>query len=318
MVLLYERNDAVEINPPSGVDFHLTEHGSNWLWTAFSIFVVCALFTTFFAYTKARTERLFYHSTSFALIIMCIVYFTMASDLGWTSIQAEFNHITISNQQFFPGTRQIFYTRYIGWFLAFPCYFLNFATFSSLLWSTALFTVACQEVMVISLLIGSLIQSSYKWGYFTFAVVAFLIVSYNLLFPFRRGAFELGSKGGGSIIFGSTILLFMLYLICWALSEGGNVIQPDSEAVFYGILDICFFIGIGATFLYFTRGIDFVERGIGNYESPVFHRSMNHNKPIAAVSATKEANFDRHSGETATDPAHLSPVVPNPNVQPTV
>ena len=31
----------------------------------------------------------------------------------------------------------------------------------------------------------------------------------------------------------------MIYPACWGISEGGNVIAPDSEFIFYGILDCC-------------------------------------------------------------------------------
>lgn len=34
-----------------------------------------------------------------------------------------------------------------------------------------------------------------------------------------------------------TLTIWLLYPIAWGVSEGGNVISPDSEAVFYGILD---------------------------------------------------------------------------------
>lgn len=36
-----------------------------------------------------------------------------------------------------------------------------------------------------------------------------------------------------------TLFLWLLYPVCWGLCEGGNVISPDSEAVFYGVLDFC-------------------------------------------------------------------------------
>jgi len=39
------------------------------------------------------------------------------------------------------------------------------------------------------------------------------------------------------ILAGLLTFVWMLYPICWALCEGGNVISSDSEAVFYGILD---------------------------------------------------------------------------------
>lgn len=36
-----------------------------------------------------------------------------------------------------------------------------------------------------------------------------------------------------------TLFLWLLYPVAWGLCEGGNVIAPDSEAIFYGILDFC-------------------------------------------------------------------------------
>lgn len=53
-----------------------------------------------------------------------------------------------------------------------------------------------------------------------------------------------------------TIFLWFLYPIAWGLSEGGNVIAPDSEAVFYGILDICAKPVFGALLLWGHRNID--------------------------------------------------------------
>lgn len=33
--------------------------------------------------------------------------------------------------------------------------------------------------------------------------------------------------------------LWMLYPVCWGVSEGVNLISPDSEFIFYGLLDCC-------------------------------------------------------------------------------
>lgn len=308
MSFLFSRgNEAVEINEPTGLDFHLTSHGSDWLWAAFSLFALSTLVTVGLSFLKPRTERLFYYTTTFSLFVMSVLYFTMASNLGWTGIQAEFNHVTLdpeSSQLESPGIRQIFYARYVGWFLAFSSYILNFAAFSSVPWSTGLFTTVCQAAFVITLLIGSLIKSTYKWGYYVFAVFAFFLVSYNFIFPFRRASADVGLHLSGAIIFGSSILFFMLYLICWALSEGGNVIQPDSEAAFYGVLDVVFFLGVGSYFLFAVRGLDFEQHGINAYDHGVFHKNT-HYLPSEAT----KGPHDRHSGETATDPnAHSAEI----------
>jgi bacteriorhodopsin len=34
------------------------------------------------------------------------------------------------------------------------------------------------------------------------------------------------------------VIVWMLYPICWAFSEGANVLTVDHEMIFYGILDI--------------------------------------------------------------------------------
>lgn len=35
-----------------------------------------------------------------------------------------------------------------------------------------------------------------------------------------------------------TLVLWIAYPIAWGVCEGGNIIAPDSEAIFYGILDL--------------------------------------------------------------------------------
>jgi bacteriorhodopsin len=53
-----------------------------------------------------------------------------------------------------------------------------------------------------------------------------------------------------------TIFLWFLYPIAWGLCEGGNVISPDSEAVFYGVLDIMAKPVFGALLIWGHRGIE--------------------------------------------------------------
>ena len=52
------------------------------------------------------------------------------------------------------------------------------------------------------------------------------------------------------------MFLWFLYPIAWGLCEGGNVISSDSEAVFYGILDILAKPGFGILLLWGHRSID--------------------------------------------------------------
>ena len=57
--------------------------------------------------------------------------------------------------------------------------------------------------------------------------------------PAQRGSFAIPSFKTGFLAGGAYIsFIWLLYPICWGLSEGGNKITPTSEMVFYGILDI--------------------------------------------------------------------------------
>jgi len=77
-------------------------------------------------------------------------------------------------------------------------------------------------------------------GFYAFSCAAMLYLFYELGFAGRKHAQRLGSDiyrvymGCGVL----TLFIWLLYPICWGLSEGGNVIAPDSEAVFYGVLDL--------------------------------------------------------------------------------
>lgn len=65
-------------------------------------------------------------------------------------------------------------------------------------------------------------------------------IFYNLAIHGRKSASHLGSDvvRTYTICGVLTLLIWMLYPIAWGLSEGGNIIAPDSEAVFYGVLDL--------------------------------------------------------------------------------
>lgn len=79
-----------------------------------------------------------------------------------------------------------------------------------------------------------------------------------MVFSARKHAMVIGSDVHKAYIICGvwTIGLWFLYPIAWGLSEGGNVIAPDSEAVFYGILDIMAKPVFGALLLWGHRNID--------------------------------------------------------------
>jgi bacteriorhodopsin len=126
--------------------------------------------------------------------------------------------------------------------------------------------------MIVTGLIGALVESQYKWGYFVIGCVAFVMVAYIVIAAGMPNAKAIGQDVYRLSITISiwTIFLWTLYPIAWGLCEGGNVISPDSEAVFYGVLDVLAKPVFGFILLYGHTKIDPGRLGLrfSDYPTP--------------------------------------------------
>ncbi len=66
--------------------------------------------------------------------------------------------------------------RYIQWFITFPLLLLSVLLTTGLSLSDIVTTLFFADFVVISGLVGALVQSTYKWGYYTFGVAALFYV----------------------------------------------------------------------------------------------------------------------------------------------
>jgi len=258
-------NDALNVNPNTvngkSVAIAITTHGSDWYWA------VCALMTcATFAFIglglmKPRQHRIFHYITASVTMVAAIAYFSMASNLGWTPIDVEYIR---SNPVVSGVNREIFYVRYIDWFITTPLLLTDLLLTAGMPWPTLMFVIIVDWVMVVTGLVGALVRSSYKWGYFTFGCVALVYIVYVLTWEARRHASALGSDVGKVFLMcGSlTAFLWILYPVAWGLCEGGNVISPDSEAAFYGVLDVLAKPVFGAMLIFGHKNIDPARLGL--------------------------------------------------------
>lgn len=163
-------NLAVMINKPYNVDIHLTQDGSSWFWAAFCIYIALAIVLLVFMFKKPANERLFYYTGFAPVIFMGIDYFTLASSLGWIPVKVKYNHAKPASEDGHHGTRQVFYSRYIGWFLAFPWPVVQASLSGNTpLWQMA-FNIALTETYVVVMLFAAVVHTTYKWGYFSLAL----------------------------------------------------------------------------------------------------------------------------------------------------
>ncbi|KAH0354250.1 family A G protein-coupled receptor-like protein, partial [Aureobasidium melanogenum] len=301
MDYLSKRNDALNVNGNTvngkTVDIAITVRGSDWYWTVCAVMTTCTFVFLGLGITKPRQHRIFHYITAAITMVAAIAYFSMASNLGWTPIDVEFMR---SDPVVRGVNREIFYVRYIDWFITTPLLLMDLLLTAAMPWPTLLFVVLVDEVMIVTGLVGALVRSSYKWGYFAFGCAALFYVVWVLVWEARRHASALGSDVGkvftmcGSL----TTFLWILYPVAWGLCEGGNVISPDSEAIFYGILDLFAKPVFGALLIWGHRGIDPARLGlyIHDYDEkdpavkdkvgapgPNVHPNTNNNNTAAAT-----------------------------------
>ncbi|SOV10009.1 related to YRO2 - strong similarity to HSP30 heat shock protein Yro1p [Ustilago sp. UG-2017a] len=233
-------SSALQVNPPNA-DIHLGRWGSNWAWTVFCLMAASTLGLLIWSVRVPRNRRAFHYLLIAALAISTISWFSMASDLGSTPVTVQF----LRNNPLGGGfggypTRQIWYSRYIDWFLTSSLLLLSLLLITALPLSVIFITLFFNLLMIVCGLLGALTRSRYKWGYFVFACAALAYVLYQIFASGLRSARRLGGGFGRAFLTASTLLaiIWPMYAICWALSEGGNAIGVSEEFLWYGLLDL--------------------------------------------------------------------------------
>jgi bacteriorhodopsin len=92
----------------------------------------------------------------------------MASDLGSTPIDVEFirNESSLYTGDTSPETRSIWYARYIDWVITTPMLLLTLLLGTGMPLGDIMITIFFDLVMIVTGLIGALVASQYKWGFY--------------------------------------------------------------------------------------------------------------------------------------------------------
>jgi len=274
---------------------HITAAGSDWYWTVCSVMTVSAFGFMIHSFFKPRSQRLFHYLNATVCIVAAVSYFAMGSNLGWTAIEVEWLR---SDAQVHGNMRQIFYVRYIDWFITTPLIVAQLLLTAALPTPTILYTLVLTEVVVINGLVGALVKSSYKWGFFTFGAAAFFFIAFTILYDGRAYARVLGADVLRifNILAAWTILLWTVYPVIWGVSEGGNIIPPDSEAVSYGVLDLLTKPVFGAVLIWGLRNVDLERLGIHTLDN-------NPRVPRAATAPKTEKDAEAAATNGVSAPA---------------
>lgn len=148
-------------------DIAITTHGSDWYFAVCAVMTVAGFAFIGLSVRKPRRERVFHYITAGVVFVAAIAYFSMGSNLGFTPIAVEFPR---SDPKVRGTFREIFYVRYIDWFITTPLLLMDLMLTAGMPWPTILFVILVDEIMIITGLVGALVQSIYKWGYFAFGM----------------------------------------------------------------------------------------------------------------------------------------------------
>ncbi|KAH8589338.1 heat shock protein 30 [Bisporella sp. PMI_857] len=229
MSLIYRSNDALKVNPAVGDTISLSTGGSDWLWAVTALYSLSLLLVVAHSYFARSGEKILHYLFTISLFVGAISYFTVASNLGSTPV------VTSTNQS---GTRQIFYARYINWFVSWPPLITAIGLFSGVSWATIVYNVALSWVWVASWLSGALVATTYKWGFFVFGIFAYFLLSASLLHTGSITSKRLAVGKSYLAVSGWLVFVWFLYPIAYGLADGGNKIGVTQGWIFFGILDI--------------------------------------------------------------------------------
>lgn len=243
-------NDALTINPPAG-DQQLVVNGSDWLWTVTAIYLVLFLVNVTVGGLRPRNgERIFHYIFSVALLVGTISYFAMASDLGWVVVATAENTDTAASYQ-------IFWAKYVNWVVSWPALVVALGLLSGLSWATIFFGVALAWTWVVTYLVAAFTPTTYKWGFFAFGTVAWLLLAAVTLSDGLRAARRVSISRDYAMLAGWLNLIWLLYPIAFGVSDGGNKIGVTAAFIFFGILDLLTVPALSIAFLVLSQSWDY-------------------------------------------------------------
>lgn len=109
-----------------------------------------------------------------------------------------------------------------------------------------------------SYLAAAYTTSDYKWAFFALGTFCYLIVVASTLNESREAAKRVGVGKEYIILAGWINLIWMVYIIAFAVSDGGHVIGVTGAAIIFGVLDLLMIPILAFGFVFgIARRVDF-------------------------------------------------------------
>lgn len=219
----------------------ITDFGHTTLWVVFVLMLLSTISFIGLSWRVPIPKRLFYQITTYVTLISTFTYYAMATGDGW-----NFHHISVAHghKHDIPDThtlvlRQIYWARFADWLLTTPLILFNLGAVAGLSGSNILnITVAATAMTVTGLFSTYSHGSKTQWGWYAMSWLAFATVGWHLAINARATA----KRRGGQFFFNPVatyaVLVWVGYLIIWAVSDVSRGISPNETIIAYAVLDV--------------------------------------------------------------------------------
>ncbi|OJJ51756.1 hypothetical protein ASPZODRAFT_88482 [Penicilliopsis zonata CBS 506.65] len=216
--------------------------GQRTLWV---VVVLMALSSLVFYVLTARAplpKRTFHTLVSLSTTISFFVYLALATGEGITwkrdRIHESHKHVPDTHEYYF---RQVFWLRYVNWFLTGPLALLSLTLLSGLPGAYFVVAVAADWAMLGTGLLGTFAgHKNVRWVWFALSCISYMVLAHHIILHGQRAANnkDVQTKRFYGSMASVSLLVKVLYPIALAAGALDLKISLDTETVLFAILDI--------------------------------------------------------------------------------
>lgn len=222
-----------------------------------SIFCPVQLGLLVFCFTTPEADRVFHYLFTCSLLTGCVTYYAQASDLGWSAVEV------LGSDE----AMQIFWPKYINWAISFPSAALALGMLSDVSWTTIFTNIFICLLWVVNYLVAAYTTSAYRWGFFAFGTFAWVILAMSTLKESREAAQRMGITRDYMILATLANVMWVLYPVAWAVSDGSNKVGVTAGFIFFGVLDMLQMPLFSFAFVLLSRKWNYARLNINLSES---------------------------------------------------
>lgn len=168
------------------------------------------------AWSVPISKRLYHVITTLIVIFASISYFAMATGHGvsyhHTPVRESHKHVPDTTKDVY---RQVYWARYVDWSLTTPLLLLDLCLLAGISGGHIVIALVADVIMILTGLFAAFGSEGtpQKWGWYTIACIAYLVVIWILAVNGRATAMAKGGKVGKffASIAGFTLVIWTVY-----------------------------------------------------------------------------------------------------------